>query len=148
MAIITEPSGNSLSFWGTNERDYIYGDATDAVFYGFIGNDFVLGGAGRDRIQGGEGDDILVGDGTTVKSYRDEFLFGKMTGDDVILDFDVRHDTIVIAKGLSDMREPKQVFDHLEQQGKHVMLDLGDGNAVKLLHVDIDDLSKANFEIV
>lgn len=148
MAIITAPNSRDGSYTGTVDADRIYGGGKDNVLRGLGGNDLLLGAAGRDRLMGSEGDDVLIGDGTSVRHFADVFMFGKSTGQDVILDFDAELDSFEIMKGLNDMKRPWQVLDHLEQHGNHVVLDLGDGNAVKMLHVELSELSKNNFDIV
>jgi len=132
---------------GTIEKDLVYGAATDDFLLGFDGNDLLLGGAGRDRVVGGEGNDTLVGDGTSVRGFDDVFVFGGNSGTDVILDFDVERDMIEIAKGLN-IKRFSDVLDHAEQQRNHVVIDFGDGNSVKLLHVELSELIKDNFDIV
>lgn len=148
MAIIAAPTTMDGTYSGTNLEDRIYAGGKDNSLRGFGGDDLLIGGAGRDRLIGGEGDDTLVGDGTSVRHFEDVFVFGNLTGQDVIPDFDVELDSFEIMKGLNEIKRPWQALDHLEQHGNHVVLDLGDGNTVKVLHVDLSDLSTENFVIV
>lgn len=61
------------------------------VVDGGAGNDTICGGDGDDRIIGGEGDDTMSGSGG-----RDQFLFGRNSGNDVIRDFTSGADTLVL----------------------------------------------------
>ena len=148
MAIVLPPNnGPGTTYFGTVAKDRVYGAATDDVLLGFGGNDLLIGGAGRDQVIGGDGNDTLVGDGTSVRGFDDIFIFRGDFGTDVILDFDVERDTLEIARGL-EIKRVSDVLDHAEQQRNHVVIDFGDGNSVKLLHVELSELIKDNFDIV
>ena len=101
---------------GNNGNDYLYGGGHDDKMTGGSGADYMSGGKGNDvlrgkqgadeidgnrgadRIFGDNGDDQLSGGGGT-----DRFVFRTKgnTGDDVITDFRVKQDTIVL-KGAND----------------------------------------------
>jgi predicted extracellular nuclease len=127
-------AGNDLLL-GRDGSDIIYGgDGNDVVnggnghdtLYGDNGNDIVLGGNGNDRLYGGDdndtliggnGDDLLVGgqgyDLFTGGSGRDRFyLSDTRTGDfDIITDFQVRQDTILISKSEFGLSQPLGTLD-------------------------------------
>ncbi len=51
----------SLEIHGGDDKDFLYGGASDDVIFGGIGRDFISGGEGDDRIFGGAGNDELAG---------------------------------------------------------------------------------------
>lgn len=109
---------------------------------GFGDNDRLHGGTGRDTLIGGTGNDLLTGDDKGGRAFGDIFVFGKNSGKDIITDFQVGKDVLEIFKGLNGIRKPADVIDHAHQKGKHVVIDLGDGNKITLKNVDLDDLKK------
>jgi Ca2+-binding RTX toxin-like protein len=69
---------------------------SSTLFFGSSGNDQYATGAGDDILEGGAGDDFLVGgDG------NDWFVFSEGSGNDVIDDFTVGKDLLVLNDGLS-----------------------------------------------
>ena len=74
------------------------GDATDQLFGG-NGNDVLQGGASSDFLTGGKGNDILSGNvsGTpTPDGGFDAFFFSGKFGDDIITDYEIGYDQIVL----------------------------------------------------
>jgi Ca2+-binding RTX toxin-like protein len=51
---------------GSNQDDFLAGDAGDNVIRGLNGNDLIFGGAGADTLEGGEGSDWLLYDSTSA----------------------------------------------------------------------------------
>lgn len=127
---------------GGGLRDRMYGGAGNDLMRGLGGNDKVVGETGKDTIIGGTGNDTLSGDGTTQNHFADVFVFGKDSGKDVVTDFEVGKDMLQILKGLNGIKNAGDVLDHAAQKGKHVVIDLGDGNKITLKNVDLDDLKK------
>jgi Ca2+-binding RTX toxin-like protein len=88
------------SLHGGRGGDFIYGgNATDKLFGG-RGGDVVAGGSGDDFIVGGKGNDILSGNKTgnvAPDGSFDTFVFAARFGHDVITDFEIGFDTIVLA---------------------------------------------------
>lgn len=80
--------------FGGNGNDTLVGTAGEDHLYGGSGNDLLFGGSGHDWLQGDRGEDTLTG-GTG----RDTFVFTKAGGDDVITDFDVTRDRLLILDG-------------------------------------------------
>lgn len=65
--------------YGGSGDDYIFTNSTRAVkFFGFAGNDTLIGGAGNDLVDGGDGRDSLEGN----------------AGSDILLSFDAFADTL------------------------------------------------------
>jgi Ca2+-binding RTX toxin-like protein len=153
--------GGDETFSGSGYGDYISGRQGNDTIHGNGGADYLLGGAGADVIDGGAGNDYLVG-GTGA----DTFTFAPKSGTDLIADFNTAVDVIdVSAYGFSgdfeDLISSSSGCghdDHDDQgHGRHdgwsdhgrqdedVILDLGDGNRVKLQGVSADELSASNF---
>ncbi len=63
--------------------DVIYSNAGNDLIYAGGGNDNLQGGNGQDRLDGGHGNDYLQGD-----NDADTYVFGKGSGQDVILNYD------------------------------------------------------------
>jgi len=79
---------------GSNGADTLMGTSGEDHLYGGNGNDLLLGGSGHDWLQGDRGDDVLTGD-----SGRDTFVFTNSGGHDVITDFEVTRDRLLILDG-------------------------------------------------
>jgi uncharacterized repeat protein (TIGR01451 family) len=77
---------------GTPFADKIEGLNGTDVLSGFDGNDSIAGGNGKDTINGGQGDDVLTG-GAGV----DTFIFGPLSGSDILTDYSSQ-ETIDLSK--------------------------------------------------
>lgn len=126
---------------GQPGQDRMFGGNGDDILRGMDGNDKLYGEGDEDRLIGGAGNDILTGDGPG-KAFADTFVFKSGSGEDVITDFQVNKDVLVIQKGLNGIKKASDVLDHAAQKGKNVIIDLGDGNKITLKNVDLDDLKK------
>ena len=138
------------SVWGGNGdevlqggslRDRIYAGRGDDIVKGLGGNDKIVGESGRDTLIGGTGNDVLTGD-SSRSSFNDVFVFGKNSGKDIVTDFEVGKDMLQILKGLNGIKKASDVIDHAKQKGSDVIIDLGDGNRIKLKNVSLEDLKK------
>ena len=118
-------------------RDPARDDGLDAgdELRGGDGNDTLIGGGGRDKLYGGTGNDLLTGG-----AGADRFVFGAQSGKDVITDFSISNDLLLIPKGLNGINKPGDVLKHAVQKGADVVIDLGGGNTIKLKGVDLDSL--------
>lgn len=74
-------------------NDILIGGKGNDILLGGYGSDALFGGAGADRLNGGLGRDWLTG-GAGV----DTFVFGKMFGQDTIMDFDANFETIDLTR--------------------------------------------------
>jgi Ca2+-binding RTX toxin-like protein len=127
----------------------ILGAARNDVIRGMTGNDGLIGLAGNDRLFGDDGNDVLTGgignDFLTGGRGIDTFVFASGDGADTVMDF--------IAKGraheIIDLTDVDSVasFDDLslEQVGKNVVLDLGDGDMITLKNVALANLDASDF---
>jgi Ca2+-binding RTX toxin-like protein len=107
-------SGNDLLYGGTGSdrltggtgNDQLFGEAGNDRIDGGSGNDQLFGGDGNDRLSGGSGSDVLVGG-----AGSDMFLFDSSGGNDLIRDFDVVLDRLVLADGVSVRKTVVRDFD-------------------------------------
>ncbi len=81
---------------GDNGNDRADGGGGHDLLDGGRGNDMLFGGSGNDTLNGGRGDDRLFGG---VGS--DTFVFGASAGNDLILDFNVLEDQLLLEQGQS-----------------------------------------------
>ncbi len=88
---------------GNDGNNSSTGDQNDEVFYGLGGNDTIDARGGADIVFGGDGDDTLTGgsgnDTLSGGEGFDEFRFdpsNENEGLDVITDFNVEEDTVVV----------------------------------------------------
>lgn len=131
---------------GGDEVDILMANGGDDNIMGAEGTDFVFGGFGDDIVRGGQGDDVVVGNegsdilisgsGSDIYEYfADQLLPGDL---DIILDFEVGQDAIVIV-GSTDTS-----YDDLTG-----ILSV-DGTAIATLGagLDLDVLTRANSSVV
>jgi len=86
-------------------NDTIYGGSGNDTIVGGFGNDILKGQSGRDNIQGNAGNDILIGgrsrDTLSGGTGSDDFVLTSIRdGGDIITDFEVGTDKIVLTKVL------------------------------------------------
>lgn len=81
---------------GQNGADKLFGKGGADVLLGGKGADILKGDAGSDRLVGGVGNDRMKGG-----AGADVFVFGPSQGDDVILDFTLGTDRLVMKGSLS-----------------------------------------------
>ncbi len=84
--------GDSLD--GGDGEDNVLGGRGGDTLEGGADDDYVNGGRGRDMLTGEEGDDILVGGRSGDRFVFSPFREGE--GNDVVVDFDPRVDTLVL----------------------------------------------------
>ncbi|WP_139792944.1 calcium-binding protein [Pseudophaeobacter leonis] len=125
-------------------RDDINGTGNDLanVITGNKGDNRLNGGDGDDKIIGGKGNDVLIGG-----QGRETFVFSNGSGQDTIKDFDatdsqeqINLKKVASITSFNDLRN-----NHMEQLGDDVLIDLGRGNTITLLNVDITDLGAGDF---
>lgn len=83
----------------------LYGGPGHDLIYGHGGNDRLFGGTEDDRLVGGEGDDLLRGslgyDILTGDEGSDSFVLAVSEGTDIITDFEIEYDTLVLYTGIT-----------------------------------------------
>lgn len=149
-------------FGGGGNDSIIGGGFLDAVFGG-NGNDTLTGGAGSDRLSGGSGNDVIVGgvgldriageggDDTMSGSVgRDIFVFGIVSGNDTVTDFENGTDKINIhAFGINPANYETAVKTFFSAVTDGVRLDLGglggQPGQVTFIGVTLSDIDVTDF---
>ncbi|PKB14611.1 hypothetical protein B0I00_2209 [Novosphingobium kunmingense] len=85
---------DGLEVAGGNGIDWLVGTAGEDQIRGGRGDDRLFGLDGHDWLQGDTGNDLLTGG-----EGHDSFAFGKSYGDDVVTDFDLAEDRVVLLDG-------------------------------------------------
>jgi Ca2+-binding RTX toxin-like protein len=129
--------------FGGRGADLLHGGEGRDVLRGGAGDDFLFGGAGDDRILAGAGGDTLAGG---VGS--DVFQLGRLSGDDVILDFnegEQGRDRIRLDR--SEFGDFAAIVDASRQVGDDLIIEGADGS-LTLVGLSLADLSSADFVLV
>jgi serralysin len=130
---------------GGKDDDLLNGDAGDDIVYGNLGNDWCDGGDGADLIRGGQGNDVLYGqagndwlsgdrgnDTITGGAGADIFHGSQDAGLDRITDFNYAEgDRVLLDAGTTYT---------VSQQGADVVIDMGGGNEMILVGVQLSSL--------
>ena len=141
---------------GQGGRDELRGGGGGDRLHGGSGRDVLMGGRGEDRIDGGSSGDVLMGGGgsdqldggrgrdvLTGGGGRDSFVFEERSGDDVITDFDVRKDRLVIATD-----DPVRMSETTTDRGEMALLVRWEGNGLLLMGLTGDDLGLITTDFV
>jgi serralysin len=143
--------GNAGDDWvvGGKDNDVQFGDAGGDIVWGNLGNDTLDGGDGADEVRGGQGDDVLTGgagddyvsgdrgnDTESGGAGADLFHGSQDAGIDRVLDFH-------IAEGDRVMLDPGTVFT-VRQDGADTVIDLGQGNEMILVGVQMSSLTSSS----
>ena len=132
---------------GTDGQNWLYGNGGDDVLSGRDGIDVLSGGLGADGLHGGLGDDWMYGNEGNDSLYgeagndwlqggagADQYVFNaSVSGKDVIADFDVTADHLVLAPNLNGngINTAAQALAHIHPGADgYAALDLGSGNTV------------------
>lgn len=131
--------------FGRAGDDQLTGLASDDILHGGFGNDTLFGAAGSDRLYGAEGDDVLnggAGNDILVGGIgNDTFVIDKLSGSDVIADFnnDVGyHDTIQFSSEL--FTDSSALAAQTTQSGSDVIVALGGGDYLTITNSHVDDV--------
>ena len=124
----------------------IFGTSFDDNIRGSDGNDVLLGNGGDDFIDGGAGNDTLIG-GAGIDSFGYSVTQG---GADVISGFFVSNEVIYFTENGGGEVGPTSFQDLIDNYasdvGTNVIFDIGNGNTLTLVGVNIADLSDSNFD--
>lgn len=84
--------------------------------------------------------------GSDFSSIRNTFVFHEKSGSDHIFNFHAETDQIQLDKGLngSDIRDISSLISHVSVSGNDLCIDLGDGNQLTLIGVDLTKMSADN----
>ncbi len=139
--------------YGSYYADTLIGDSNVNYLCGINGNDKLDGAEGDDSLWGWYGSDTLIGGAGNDLLYggydADTFYFTSNQGTDIIEDFYTSLDKIAIVSGTNSITTPAQAFAHLSANAAGAaVLDLGQGNTVTLLGVQVLWLNSSMFTIV
>lgn len=133
----------SLVAIGKKKVDLTGNDQDNSIF----GNDksnHLVGGGGEDFLSGKGGNDLL--DGGTGE---DHFAFGANSGVDTIEGFELGVDMILLSliPGIDNFGDlDGRITD--SDQGDFAIIDLGDGNRIRLAGIEAGDLKSTDFSII
>ena len=135
-------AGSDTIFAGTGD-DTIAGDQGADLIFGGGGDDLVRGNLGDDTIWAGAGDDTLIGG-----PGDDVFVFGAVSGNDTITDFDTGDDTLDFSfSSLDDLAAVTAAASETTQGGTSgLLIDLGSGDSVFIEGLTVADLSSMTIE--
>jgi Ca2+-binding RTX toxin-like protein len=127
---------------GTDGNDILVGGNDDDILNGGDGNDRLEGGDGDDVIDGGGGNDLLSG-----ARGDDLFVFTDGDGADRISDFQAGagSDDIIDLSGHTGANNFTEAQTGASQAGVNTVIDLGGGDSITLLGVDMNDLHQDDF---
>ncbi|MDY7049075.1 MAG: Calx-beta domain-containing protein, partial [Microcystis panniformis WG22] len=110
---LTLTGAAAINGTGNNGNNVIIGNSANNILTGLAGNDTLNGGAGNDNLNGGDGNDLLLGgagndtlngglgvDTLTGGVGNDFFRLDSVANRDLITDFSVADDTIILANSL------------------------------------------------
>jgi len=136
-------NGNDIMFGGAG-NDTINGGAGNDTIYGSAGDDSINGGSGQDTIRGSVGNDSLSGgdDGDT-------FIFKSGDGDDIVSDFEVGQDTLILNATETDFTDTASVqaaaTETIINSQLGLLIDTGGGDSVFLAGITSADLTNITF---
>ncbi len=116
---------------GDEGDDILEGGEDSDLLLGFDGDDTLIGGGGDDQLEGGRGDDI--------------FVFDHLFGEDLIKDFDDRHDILDLQ--LLELASLEDVQSAARQDGKDVVIDFGADGILTLEDMHLRDIDSDNILI-
>jgi Ca2+-binding RTX toxin-like protein len=127
--------GSVINPWGKVDKvkniEDVRGTKFADTFIGTNKNEHFAGLEGNDTFTGGKG--------------NDQFDYSDDSGKDKITDFGNGDDSMELAGlGVGDFGELKGL---MEQKGKNVVINFGDGDVLTFLNFDRDDFSKNDFTI-
>jgi VCBS repeat-containing protein len=135
---------NDDLLWGRFGADTVDGGTGNDMLYNGQGDDTVVGGDGNDTLWAGNDDDLLSGgDG------EDVFMFGHVSGNDTIQDFDINEDQLNLqfsGAGFSNLADVQAASSLVTQDGNTgVLIDLGNGQSAFLVGLSLGDLTSVDF---
>ncbi|MDZ4062731.1 MAG: hypothetical protein U1C75_16310, partial [Brevundimonas sp.] len=118
---------------GSAYADQIIGSANADTLEGRGGHDTLSGGGGADILIGGRGNDTLTGG-----AGADRIVFSTGDGEDVVTDFEVGQDRLVV--------HGHTAYQELRQVGADTLVVLSGGDSLLLRGITASTLTSASFE--
>lgn len=121
---------------GSSKGDMLHAGSGDDSLQGWAGHDRLFGAEGDDRLDGGKGNDQLIGG-----IGNDTFVIEKLSGSDVIVDFnnDIGYqDTIQFSSEL--FADDSALSAHASQSGSDVVVALGGSDYLTIANSSVDDV--------
>lgn len=126
---LTSTASVTVTVTGIADGVTLNGLNGDDLLNGTSGEDLLLGGNGDDRLFGLDGHDWLQGDRgndtLTGGTGHDSFVFGKSFGEDVVTDFSVADDRIVLLDGAAVRRSTTGDFNMDGQMDTRLFMTTG-----------------------
>ncbi|MBD2024600.1 hypothetical protein [Leptolyngbya sp. FACHB-711] len=136
----------SQDLTGKNQGGILCGEGGNDTLSGMGGNDALCGGTGNDTQIGGTGNDMSFGgagnDTHMGGSGKDTFVLALNNGVDVVKDFQKGKDKLGLAIELNP-----EILD-IVQQGKNVVVGVGDQRLAVLSNVKANQITAADFVTV
>ena len=136
---------------GNDQRDTLNGDAGDDLLLGGKATDTLNGGADNDTLRGATGGDTLNGgtgnDELQGGTGNDLFIFATGDGMDTITDLSVGAGSqdVVELNSIAGFTSFANVQAAASQVGLDTVIDLGGGNQITLLGINVGDLHQDDF---
>ncbi len=148
--------GNDTLVGGRGDDEVAGGDGNDRL-RGNRGEDTLLGGDGNDRLNGGRDDDLIDGgaghDTARGGDGEDTFVFGALSGHDVIEDFETswfsffgEEDTLRL--DIDGIDSKLDMLGHLDRQGGDLVFAFDDSTSLTFKHTSVLDFIKMEIEFV
>ena len=135
------------SLFGGKGNDFLLGSSGDDTLFGSRGADILNGGDGNDILLGGKGNDLLTGglgsDTLTGGNGNDKFLLAINSGTDIITDFEVGKDLLVLGSNLTF----SQLSITQENSATFIRLSASGAILASLNGVSASQINAANFNL-
>jgi Ca2+-binding RTX toxin-like protein len=132
---------SSVSFTLPDNFEILQVTGSAIIGVGNASNNRLIGNNGDNLLGGGAGDDRITGHGGA-----DTFVFKSGDNDDTVTDFQAsgkHHDIAALAfAGIDSFADLKT---HMSQHGNDVVLTFDNGDSLTLQHLDMHDLTAADF---
>ena len=125
---------------GTNNpsSEFLFGNEASETITGTSSSEYLIGFSGDDTLTGLGGNDTFVGG-----EGNDQFIFAAGSGNDIITDFQVGEDSLVLEGGLTITGITEETYDNTYYQRIDTIVTFSSGDQVTLYNVaDIVDSSQ------
>lgn len=141
---------------GQGGHDMIAGDRGNDTLIGGLGNDTLMGGMGNDRLEGHDGFDQLIGglggdllmggrgaDILTGGIGADRFVFSRISGGDVVTDFENGTDRFIMTDYTAG--QVRSVITNARQLGSDTILSFGAQGSARLVDTNRSEIDMSDF---